>query len=121
MTERRWRDLYRGMDQGFIYARAIRTAGGDICDWRYEEVNEAWGKLVGIAPDDAQGKTVRELIPGIENEWVLELASVIDTRMPIHFTRQVGALSRWYDGTVQWVGDDDFTVILWIGVQSAPR
>jgi len=32
MTERRWRDLYQGMDQGFIYARAVRTADGDICD-----------------------------------------------------------------------------------------
>ncbi|MEG8052686.1 PAS domain S-box protein [Sphingomonas aerolata] len=111
VSERRWRDLYRQMDTGFIYARVIRDAKGQIIDWRYEEVNDAWGKLVGIGPDDARGRTIRELILGIEDEWVLELAQVVETHERYRFTRQVGVLARWYDGTAQWVGDDDFTVI----------
>ncbi|OWK27510.1 GAF domain-containing protein [Sphingomonas dokdonensis] len=111
LTERRWRDLYRNMDQGFIYARALRDDSGRITDWRYEEVNDAWGKLVGIDPDMARGRTIRELIPAVEDEWVMEFASVVETGEPVHFTRQVGALSRWYDGMAQAVGGDDFTVM----------
>ncbi|WP_010188019.1 GAF domain-containing protein [Sphingomonas sp. PAMC 26605] len=111
VTDRRWRDLYRNMEQGFIYARVLRDEDGQIFDWRYEEVNNAWGELVGIDPDDARGKTIRELIPGIENEWVMELAAVVDTHKPVHFTRQVGVFNRWYDGAAQWIGNDDFTVI----------
>lgn len=40
----------------------------------------------------------------------MELARVVDTRETVRFTRQVGLPDRWYDGTAQWVGDDDFTV-----------
>ena len=110
ISDRRWRNLYRDMDQGFVLAQVIRDASGSITDWRYEDVNLAWGELVGINPEDARGKTVRELIPDIEEEWVMELASVVDTHEPVRFTRQVGALDRWYDGSAQWVGGDDFTV-----------
>jgi PAS domain S-box-containing protein len=111
LSERRWRDLYRNMDQGFIYARAIRDEDGQIRDWRYEEVNDAWGRVTGISPEQARGRTIRELIPGIEEEWVMELAGIVERREPVHFTRRVGALDRWYDGTAQWVGGDDFTVL----------
>ncbi|WP_076068279.1 GAF domain-containing protein [Sphingomonas montana] len=111
VSEQRWRDLYRKMDTGFIYARVIRNKDGLVTDWRYEDVNEAWGELVGIAPDSARGRTIREIIPGIEDEWIMELAQVVETREPYRFTRQVGVLNRWYDGTAQWVEGDDFTVI----------
>ena len=99
------------MEQGFIYAHALRDGSGRIIDWRYVDVNDAWGKLVGIDPAVARGRTVRDLLPDVEDEWVRELSSVVDTHEPVHFTRQVGTLDRWYDGTAQWVGDDQFTIL----------
>lgn len=111
LSDQRWRDLYQTMESGFIFARVIRDDNGDIHDWRYEEVNDAWGRSVGIAPEEARGRTIRDLIPGIEDEWVRELAQVVETRKPYHFTRQVGVFGRWYDGSAQWAGGDDFTVI----------
>jgi two-component sensor histidine kinase/PAS domain-containing protein len=110
LSERRWRNLYHDMKQGFILGQVLRDQSGVIYDWRYEDVNPAWGELVGIKPDDARGRTIREVFPGIEDEWVMELASVVDTHEVVKFTRQVGVLQRWYDGTAQWVGGDDFTV-----------
>ena len=56
-------------------------------------------------------RTILELIPGIEDEWVLALARVVETHEPYHFTSQVGVFDRWYDGTAQSLGGDDFTVI----------
>ena len=107
----RWRELYHGLSQGFIYARVVRDEAGTIFDWRYIDVNRAWADLVGMKPEDARGRTVRELIPDIEDPWVLDFAQVVETHHPVHFTRQVGAFGRWYDGAAQWVGEDDFTVI----------
>lgn len=111
VSEGRWRQLYRNMDQGFIYARVVRNAEGLIHDWRYEDVNNAWANLVGIEADAVRGRTIREVMPGIEDDWVTGLAQVVDTREPVRFTRRVGSSDRWYDGTAQWVGGDDFTVI----------
>lgn len=111
MSEGRWRQLYRNMDQGFVYARALRDTEGRVHDWCYEDVNRAWGGLVGIDADSVRGRTIREVMPGIEEEWVTGLARVVDTREPVRFTSRVGSSNRWYDGTAQWVGGDDFTVI----------
>ncbi|GAA0731868.1 hypothetical protein GCM10009106_12820 [Sphingomonas japonica] len=111
VSEGRWRQLYRNMGQGFIYARVLRDADGRIFDWRYEDVNNAWGGLVGIDADEARGRTIREVMPGVEENWVTGLAEVVDTHEPVRFTQRVGSSNRWYDGTAQWVGGDDFTVI----------
>lgn len=40
-SERKWRDLYRTMEQGFVYAHVLRDAAGRVVDWRYDEVNAA--------------------------------------------------------------------------------
>lgn len=111
VAETQWRGLFDTLHEGFILGRVIRDAAGRVTDWRYERVNRAWGELVGIASEEATGKTIRELIPGIEDEWVNEFADVVNTGQPIRFTRQVGAFGRWYDGVVQPTGQDTFSVL----------
>lgn len=110
-SESKWRRLFETMEEGFILGVAIRDAAGRIVDWRYEEVNDAWYGLVGITPGCAIGRTIREVFPGVEDEWVLEFASVVEGGEPVRFTRQVGTLGRWYDGIVKATGDDRFTVL----------
>lgn len=103
--------MFENLHEGFIVGRVLRDDTGRVVDWVYEEVNRAWGELVGIPSADAAGKTIRELFPGIEDAWVSEFADVVTTKEPIRFTRQVGTLGRWYDGVCQPAGGDRFTVI----------
>lgn len=110
-SEEKWRGLFENLQGGFIIGHVLRDADGRICDWRYEEVNHAWGKLVGIPSEQAVGRTIRSLFPGIEDEWVTEFADVVATGKAIRFTRQIGTIGRWYDGTCQPIGNDRFTVI----------
>ncbi|KAB0676290.1 GAF domain-containing protein [Aureimonas leprariae] len=110
-SEAKWRGLFQNLQEGFVLGRVVRDADGRIVDWRYEEVNRAWADLVGIEPTTVVGRTVREVIPGVEDEWVNEFADVVKTGTAIRFTRQVGSLQRWYDGVAQAVGGDRFTVI----------
>ncbi len=110
-SEGQWRRLFETMEEGFILGAVLRDDAGRIIDWRYEEVNDAWYDLVGIARGGAIGRTIREVFPGIEDEWVLEFASVVEAGEPVRFTRQVGSLGRWYDGVAKAAGGDYFTVL----------
>ena len=110
-NEAKWRGLFETLEEGFVLGKVVRDAQGHIVDWRYEEVNNAWYDLVGIERGSVVGRTIRQLFPGVEDEWVLEFARVVDTGEAVRFTRQVGNLHRWYDGVCQSTGDDRFTVI----------
>ncbi|MCJ2046389.1 GAF domain-containing protein [Methylobacterium sp. J-078] len=110
-SERHWRGLFERLREGFILGRVIRDATGQVTDWRYEEVNRAWGELVGVASVSVVGRTIREVFPGIEDEWVREFADVVETDRSATFTRQVGTLDRWYEGRVHKLTDDTFAVL----------
>lgn len=110
-SEAKWRSLFETLEEGFILGSVVRNDEGRIVDWRYEEVNNAWYDLVGVERGCAIGRTIREVFPGIEDEWVMEFARAVETGETIRFTRQVGNLQRWYDGVCQPAGGDRFTVI----------
>lgn len=111
VTDTKWRRLFETLEEGFVLGELIRDEAGAVVDWRYEEVNNAWYDLVGVERGSAVGRTVRELIPGIEDEWVDEMTHVVETGQAIRFTRQVGDLQRWYDGVCQPAGGDRFTIL----------
>ncbi|MBB3348285.1 PAS domain-containing protein [Sphingomonas sp. BK069] len=110
-NDAKWRELFETLEEGFILGEVVRDQNGRIVDWRYDEVNNAWYDLLGVERGCAVGRTVRELFPGIEDEWVTEIARVVETGEAIRFTRQVGDLQRWYDGICQPAGGDRFTVL----------
>ena len=110
-SEEHWRGLFERLQEGLILGELVRDAVGRAVDWRYLEVNPIWGRLVGVPPGAAAGRTVREVFPGIEDEWVSEMAAVVDTGQPAAFTRQVGELGRWYEGRAHRVGPERFAVI----------
>ncbi|MDP4027309.1 GAF domain-containing protein [Methylobacterium sp. NEAU 140] len=106
-----WRGLFDRLHEGFIVGEVVRDAANRITDWRYVEVNPAWGELVGIDPATVIGRTIREMIPGVEDEWVNEFADVVVTGQAANFTRQAGTLRRWYEGRAFPLDGDRFGVI----------
>jgi PAS domain S-box-containing protein len=110
-SERHWRGLFEQLREGFILGRVIRDASGRVTDWRYEEVNRAWGDLVGVSSEQAAGRTIREVFAGIEDEWVQEFANVVESGRSATFIRQVGTLERWYEGRAHKLTDETFVVL----------
>jgi PAS domain S-box-containing protein len=110
-SETYWRGLFEQMSEGFILGTAVRDAEGRVVDWRYKEVNRAWGDLLGMPVDQAVGRTIRELFPTIEEEWITEVARVLDTRRPNVFVREVGAIGRTYEGHIHPLQGDDFVIL----------
>ncbi|SFP47198.1 GAF domain-containing protein [Sphingomonas rubra] len=109
-ADAQWHELFQQLHEGFIIATALRDGNGDVFDWRYDQVNKAWSELVGIDGEAVIGRTIREILPGIESDWIA-LARVVDTRDTARFTRQVGTLRRWYDGKAHAIGADRFAII----------
>ncbi len=106
-----WRALFDRLSEGFIVGEVVRDAAGGITDWRYVEVNPAWGRLLGVEVASVAGRTIREVFPGIEDEWITEFGKVVETGSPANFTRQVGTLGRWYEGRAFKLDGDRFGVI----------
>ncbi len=105
------RAVFERMREGFVLGELIRDSDGRVTDWRYLDVNQAWGELVGIAPAHAIGRTIRAVFGSIEPIWIDEMTDVVDRRHSATFVRQVGTLGRWYEGRTHWVENDRFVVL----------
>ena len=111
ISEAHWRGLFERLSEGMIIGEVVRDAAGHATDWRYLDVNPAWGELVGADVESTVGRTIREVFPGIEDEWVLEFIRVAETKTSVSFTRQVGSLQRWYEGRAFALDGDRFAVL----------
>ena len=110
-SEAHWRGLFERLHEGLILGELVRDAQGQVTDWRYLDVNPAWGTQVGISPADAVGQTICTLFPSIEDAWVTEMARVVETKKPTQFLRQIGSIGRWYEGRAFPLHDDRFAVL----------
>ncbi len=110
-SERKWRGLFEQLQEGFVVGRVIRDETGRITDWRYEEVNPASHDLVGLPPGSALGRRVREVFPGIEEDWIAQIADVVETGRSARFTGALRSLGRWYEGVAQPLGKDRFSLL----------
>ncbi|MGU3664187.1 PAS domain-containing protein [Methylobacterium sp. A49B] len=110
-SEAHWRGLFERLNEGFLVGEVVRDGAGRITDWRYIDVNAAWGTLIGIEPARVVGRTLREVLPGVEDIWVDECAAVVETGQPVTFTRRVGSLRRWYEGRAFPLGAERFGMI----------
>ncbi|MDH2312406.1 GAF domain-containing protein [Methylobacterium brachiatum] len=106
-----WRGLFDRLSEGFIVGEVVRDGRGRAIDWRHVEVNPAWGELLGLEAATVAGRTVREVFPGIEDAWVSQFVQVVETGQGATFTRQIGAIRRWYEGRAFKLDGDRFGVI----------
>lgn len=110
-SETHWRGLFERLSEGFLVGEVVRDAARRITDWRYIDVNAAWGTLLGLDHRGVVGRTLREVLPDVEDEWVDEFAGVVETGHPVSFTRRAGPLRRWYEGRAFPLGPEQFGVI----------
>ena len=95
-SEKRWRGLFEGMQEGFFSGEIIRNAEGRAIDCRLVEINPAFAEQSGL-PVETVGRTIREAIPDIP-DWLIETyARVVDTGAPEVFDITVPELRRTFE------------------------
>ena len=94
-SETLYRSLFNSIDSGYCVIQMIFNQAGKPIDSRYLEVNDAFEKQSGF--QDVVGKTIRQLMPQVEQEWLDVYGTVALTGDPIHLEQLAGANQRWYD------------------------
>lgn len=95
-SEKRWRELFQNMREGFFVGELIRDASGTPYNYRFIEVNDAFAEQSGI-PASGVGKTIRDFAPDIQ-QWLIDrYALTVETGEPQLFEIHVPALHRWFE------------------------
>jgi PAS domain S-box-containing protein len=104
-SEKRYRNLFNSMNEGFCVIEVLFDADGKPEDYRFIEVNDAFEKQTGL--HDAVGKRMRELAPDHEEHWFEIYGRIAMTGEAEHFINEAKALNRYYDVHAYRVGEPE--------------
>ena len=96
-SEERYRSLFSNMTEGFALHEIILDDQEKPCDYRFIEVNEAFGRQTGLLPEKIIGKTVREVLPGVEDYWIETYGKVALTGEAVSSESFSAPLAKWYE------------------------
>lgn len=111
VTDRRWSTLFQQLEEGIVRGTVIRDTEGNIIDWRYDQVNPAWSELVEIPIEQAIGNSISNVAPGVQADWIADVADVVETGESKRFTRHIDRINRWFEGYIQATGEDTFVIM----------
>ena len=94
-SETRYRSLFNSIDEGFIVAEVIFDDHHRAVDVIVIEHNPAQAAMTGLR--HIAGKSARELVPNIEEDWIARLGQVALTGKPLRFENRMEGLDRWFD------------------------
>jgi PAS domain S-box-containing protein len=99
-SEVRYRNLFENMIDGYVLYETLFDDQGRPCDYRCLEVNPAFERILGLARNQAVGKTLLEIFPTIEAYWLELFGNVAVTGQSQHLERYAQPLGRYFDTTV---------------------
>jgi PAS domain S-box-containing protein len=108
-SEERYRALFESMDQGFCIIDVIFDAQATPVDYRFIEMNSMFERHSGLT--NAEGKTVRELVPELDGSWLAAYGRVALTGEPVRFEDEAKAMNRWFDVFATRVGGPGSTKV----------
>lgn len=94
-TEERYRTLFNSIDEGYCIIDIIFDAQDHPVDYRFIEISQSFEAQTGLT--NAVGKTILELIPGIETKWLQIYGGVALTGEAIRAEDYVEHMNRWFD------------------------
>lgn len=95
--------LVQSMDEGFCVIEMCFDEDNQPIDYRYVEINPAFEKQSGLG--NAMGKTIKELVPDIEEYWLEVFGKVALTGESIRFVNKSESIGKWFDVYATRIGD----------------
>ena len=95
-SESKYRGLIDKMTIAFGLHEMIFDKNGKPFDYRFLEVNPAWENVVGIKSELVIGRTVREIMPDIEEEWLINYGRIVSTGIAEEFEDYNAATNKFY-------------------------
>lgn len=94
--ENKYQTLFTKMIDGYALHEMIFDEAGKPADYRFLDLNPAFERLTGLTRDII-GKTVREVIPGIEDYWIETYGEVVLTGKSVKFENYTAPLEKWFE------------------------
>ena len=94
--EQRYETLFQHMLDGFALHEIICDASGRPVDYRFLEVNPAFERHTGLGARFIKGRTVREVLPTVEQVWIDTYGEVALTGEPVFFEEYAAAHDKFF-------------------------
>lgn len=95
-SEERYRTAFRAMEEGFALCELIRDERGRPVDYRFTDVNPAFGRHSGIPSAQVVGRLRSEVNPAPDDEFLADCDRVVKTRREERVERYDRGLGRWF-------------------------
>ena len=95
--EQNYQTLFRKMLNGFALHEIICDAQGKPVDYRFLIINPAFERMTDLREQDIIGKTVMEVMPGIEPYWIETYGKVALTGEPVFFENYSQELGKHFE------------------------
>ena len=102
-SQEKYRALFLGVDAGFCIVEILFDSNDKPVDLRYIETSPTFEHQTGMK--DVVGKTLSELVPGVEQFWAEEYGAIVRSGKPSRFERHSDALGRRFDVNAFPFGD----------------
>lgn len=110
-TEREYTQLFSTMPYGFAVHEVLEDEKGEPVDYRFLSVNPAFERLTGLQAEKILGRTVLEVLPETEREWIQRYGRLKPGSPSIHFSSYSGALGRYFEVTAYASGYRQFVTL----------
>ena len=88
--------LIKGMFNACARFESVFDGDGALVTCRFVSTNDAYDRIMNITAGQVRGRTLHEVWPGIETDWIEVYGRVAGTGMPGHFDMQHAPTGRWY-------------------------
>ncbi len=95
-SERELKQLLMQMTNAFVLFESVYDENRNFVSYRFEMVNEAYERTTGVTFEQVKGKTVHEVWPDTEQEWVQEYSHTVKTGEPRSFERFHKPTNKFY-------------------------
>ncbi len=95
-TEENYRMLFREMLDGFALHEIICDGEGNPTDYRFRSINPAFEQMTGLKEKEIVGRTVLDVLPSIERNWIGIYGKVALTGEPAVFESYSAELKKHF-------------------------
>ena len=111
-SEKRYRELFEGMTDGFALREIVRNQQGELVDYIFLDVNPAFEKIVGMSRDNIVGKYSKGVFPEEFSYWVNIYGKVGSQGEPVKIEQYFKQLDKWLEIYAYSPVENHFATIL---------
>lgn len=111
-SEEKHRLLVTQMPQGLALHEVIKDNEGNVVDYRFTDVNNGYENITGLTRERIINKTVREVLPDIEQFWIDMFGKVAITGEPVNLESYSKPLAKFFKVHAYSPAQDQFAVIV---------